>query len=114
MIFERLDKILAQGEAGPIFGHQDTAHIAMALESNAEQVKDFTFHPISGTPDAFGGRNGWIFARQPHFQDASMAMAIGKEMVNDFDAIFAVDAGLIIEAIHGQAGIVAEPPTNLK
>src|SRR5713226_8863880 len=108
MIFERLDEILAQRIAGPILGHQDTPHIAMAVEGHAEQVENFALHPVGRLPDLLDGCDRWIVARQLHFEHAAVAMAIRVEMVDDLDAILVVDAGLVAEAVHCGFRFIAE------
>jgi len=52
--FERV--VLAQRMADPLVGHQDTRHVGVAVEADAEQVEHLALVPVGRHPDAAGRR----------------------------------------------------------
>src|SRR5262245_61684583 len=46
---------LAQREAFPLLGEENSAHVGVALELDAEHVEDLAFQPVRGGVDGGGG-----------------------------------------------------------
>src|SRR5208282_6712414 len=108
VVFLRFDEILAQRMTGPVFGHQDAAQIAMALEVDAYQVEDFALHPVRRLPDALDRRYPRLFARKFDLEHRAMAMAVREQMVDDLDMVLVIDAGLVRQAIHRKLRVLAQ------
>src|SRR5215813_7338570 len=49
--------VLAQRKAFPVFGHQQTTEIGMAVEDDTEEIPDFAFEPVGRRPDVGHGRD---------------------------------------------------------
>src|SRR5580692_9292601 len=97
----------------PVLRHQDSPHVAVSFEVDAEQVEYFALHPVGGLPHTLERLDGWIFARQLNFQHRAMPMRIREQVIDDLDAVLVIDAALIGQAVHRQVGVfLHETPTS--
>src|ERR1700757_83226 len=108
MIFERLDKVLAQWMAWAVFRHQDAAQVAMTLKAHPEQVKNLPFHPVRRFPHSLERMYHRIFPRQLDLEHRSVAELVGEKVIDDLDAILVIDTTLIGQTIHRRLGVVAQ------
>src|SRR5579875_683469 len=97
----------------PVLGHKYPPEITVTEECHAEQVKNLPFHAVGRAPDSLNGSDLGVLARQFDLQHAAVAVPIGKQMVDDLDAILVIDPGFIAQAIEPKFGFVAQKFADL-
>ena len=67
----------------PRFGHQDSFHVRVALETDPEHVPDLPFVPIRGGPQVRSRINGRLASLESHFDAEILVPVKRQEVIHD-------------------------------